>query len=101
MKLNEPYLSNSDMRGHIPKARYDKMMVYDDNEESMGAHESASLARLIKSLGEERGVQSVLSAVANIPVSPVSPDSPGLAVTVVNRDRDVGNVKTLGIDMYG
>jgi len=89
------------MRGYIPKARYDKMIVCDDDEECMGAHESASLARLIKSLGEERGVQSVLSAAANIPVSPMSPDSPGLAVTVVNRDTDVGNVKTLGIDMHG
>jgi len=92
---------NNDARGHIPKAGCNEMTACDDDEESVGAHESASLTGLIKSLGEGRGAQSVLSAVANAPVSPVSPDSPGLAVTVVNRDTDVGNVETLGVDTHG
>ena len=92
---------NSDARGHIPKAGCDEMAACDDDEESVGAHESASLAGLIKSLGEGRGARSVLSAAANAPVSPVSPDSPGLAVTVVNGDTDAGNVKTLGVDTHG
>ena len=98
---NNPSSGNSDARGHIPKAGRDEMMVCDDNKESVGAHESASLAGLIKSLGEGRGTWSVLSAVANTPVAPMSPDSPRLAVTVVNRNTDAGNVETSGIDTHG
>jgi len=77
------------------------MTACDDDKESVGVHESASLAGLIKSLGEGRGMRSVLSAAANTPVAPVSPDSPRLAVTVVNGDTDVGNVETLGVDTHG
>jgi len=89
------------MRGHIPKAGHDEMTVCDDNKESVGAHESASLAGLIKSLGEGRGMRSVLSAAANAPEAPVSSDSPRLAVMVVNGDTDAGNIETSGVDTHG
>jgi len=82
-------------------ATQEVMTACDDDEEGVGANESASLAVLIKSLGEGGGARSVLSAAANAPVSPVSPDSPGLAVTVVNGDTDAGKVEPSGVDMHG